>query len=521
MHSMEHIYYEVGTSLLAKPQALCDLVEFEAGHSSVVFCNSPSDADFADVILKKRGISSLKLIGYVPQIKLSKAIQQLQKKEVTVLVLTDVAARGVPLEEFSVVINYSVPADPEVYFQRFVAEGETKTKKILSLVSAMDITNFHFLKKLGKAEFVQAEPPTAEQIFAGKFTQLRDQAVERAEAGEPALTELVDKVLSDDKSRDIVSFLLNNTLTVIPALRAATAPAREERSDLDDDEFEDDSSQPDFDKLERGGGRRGGRDRRDSRGGRDRGDRGGRSERGNRGGGRGRFQDDFGGDDDRQPAFLGEEDGNGGRRSRGRDRGDRGERGGRGERSLQDGREGGRRQRQPRKPMMIDKEARLYVGVGSNQGISEEALKEQVAASCGVGAETIHRVSVRGAYSYVDVPEAVADQVVEKLSETDAPGAKGNKYFVKKAVTLSIPREPTAEELAVIQSESQNDGDDQYGSSDEGSESYEDRRGNGGGRRRPGRNSRGRNTDDHDSVSDDNAGDDQEGPTLLAVDDQA
>jgi len=530
---MEHIYYEVGTSLLAKPQALCDLVEFEAGHSCVVFCNSPSDADFADVILKKRGIASLKLIGYVPQIKLSKAIQQLQKKEITVLVLTDVAARGVPLEEFSVVINYSVPADPEVYFQRFVAGGETaeretKTKKILSLVSAMDITNFHFLKKLGKAEFVQAEPPTAEQIFAGKFTQLRDQAVERAEAGEPALTELVDKVLADDKSREIVSFLLNNTLTVIPALRAATAPVREERSEFDEDEFEDDSSQPDFDKLERGGGRRGGRDRRESRGGSDRGDRGGRGERGNRGAGRGRFQDEFRADEDRQPAFLGEDDGNGGQRGRDRGdrggRGDRGDRSPRGERSLRDGREGGRRQRQPRRPMMVDKEARLYVGSGSNQGLSEDALKEQVASSCGVGVETIHRVSVRGAYSFVDVPEDVADQVVEKLSEADAPGAKGDKYFVKRAVTLSIPREPTAEELAALQSESQSDGDDQYGSSDEGSESYEDRRGN-GGRRRHGRNVRGRDTDSHDSEShessDDGEGDDQEGPTLLAVDDQA
>ena len=81
MQNMEHIYYEVGTSLLAKPQALCDLVELESGHSCVVFCNSPSDADFADVILKKRGLASLKLIGYVPQIKLSKAIQQLQKKQ--------------------------------------------------------------------------------------------------------------------------------------------------------------------------------------------------------------------------------------------------------------------------------------------------------------------------------------------------------------------------------------------------------------------------------------------------------
>ncbi len=94
---MEHIYYEVGTSLLAKPQALCDLVEYEAGSTCVVFCNSPSDADFADVILKKRGIASLKLIGYVPQIKLSKAIQQLENGEITALVLTDVAARGVPL----------------------------------------------------------------------------------------------------------------------------------------------------------------------------------------------------------------------------------------------------------------------------------------------------------------------------------------------------------------------------------------------------------------------------------------
>jgi superfamily II DNA/RNA helicase len=54
---MEHIYFEVGTSLLAKPQALCDLVEYESGHSVIIFCNSPSDADFADVILKKRGVA--------------------------------------------------------------------------------------------------------------------------------------------------------------------------------------------------------------------------------------------------------------------------------------------------------------------------------------------------------------------------------------------------------------------------------------------------------------------------------
>jgi hypothetical protein len=49
---------------------------------------------------------------------------------------------------------------------------------------------------------------------------------------------------------------------------------------------------------------------------------------------------------------------------------------------------------------------------------------------------------VRGAYTFLDVPEAVADQVVEGLS--NASDSQGKNFFVKKAVTLSIPREGAA-----------------------------------------------------------------------------
>lgn len=448
---MEHIYYEVGTSLLAKPQALCDLVEFEAGHSCVVFCNSPSDADFADVILKKRGISSVKLIGYVPQIKLAKALQQLEKREITALVLTDVAARGIPLENFEVVINYSIPTDPEVYFHRFIAEGETKTKKVISLVSAMDLTNFHFLKKLGKVEFVQSEPPTAEQVFVGKFTQLREQAMEKAAIGDTSLSQLVEKVLADDKAREIVSLLLHNTMSVIPALKAATAPAREERSEFDEEE--DEVGQPDFDRRERRG-----RDRREGRGG-DRDGRGNRESRGNRGEredrGHRRHRDDFAEGDEGQPFHSDEQ--SAGQSRRGGRRGGDSERGSEGRRQ--------RHQREPRKPIVVDKEARLYVGAGSNQGVSQDTLKEQVLTTCGLSPSDIHRVSIRPAYAFLDVPEALADQVVEKLGAVDA-GKSGEKFFVKKAVTLSIPRDPTPEELAAMQSEQRFDSRGDEDSSD-------------------------------------------------------
>ena len=434
---MQHSYYEVGTSLLAKPQALCDLVELEAGHSVLVFCNSPSDADFADVILKKRGISSVKLIGYVPQIKLSKAIQQVQKKEVTALVLTDVAARGVPLNEFDVVINYSIPADPEVYFTRYVVEGETKTSKVLSLVAAVDITNFHFLNKLGKVELVKGELPTPEQVFLGKFTQLRDQAVEKGLLSDAGIAQLVDKVVSDGNARDIVALLLHNTLTVLPSLKAAPA-AQDEREEFEDEseDFEAaDDDRQDFGRRDRRG--------RDRRGGnrRDRGEgRGNRDDRGGRGRSQAQFdENDELIDDDSQARFLGGGDhGDQPRRGRGRDR-DRGRgRGG-------DGEGGERQPRQPRQPrpqVVVDKEARLYVGAGSNHGISKEALLQKVVDTCGVNATDIHRVAVRGAYTFVDVPEAIADQVVDGLSGAQAEEGKG--YFVKRAVTLSIPREGAA-----------------------------------------------------------------------------
>ncbi len=471
---MEHIHYEVATSLLAKPQALCDILELEAGHSCIVFCNSPSDADFADVILKKSGVSSIKLVGYVPQIKLSKAIQQIQKKEVACLVLTDVAARGIPLEEFDVVVNYSVPTDPEVYFHRYSeSEAERKTKKVISLVAALDLSNFHYLKKLGKLEFVEGTLPTPEELFIAKFTQLREQAVEKGLLSDSALGQLVDKVMGDGSARDIVALLLHNTMTVLPSLKAA--PAADESGEEEDD----------------GGSR--------ARGGRQGGRRG---DRGNRG----RWQDqgddeDFEDDDDSQARFLGtaegQEERQGGRRDgrRGRDRGgrgdrqrgnggrqergnrrDRGEQGDHEERSLEP------RQRQQRKPIIVDKEARLYVGAGATHGISGEALTQDVISLCGLNAGDVHRVSVRENYSFVDVPEAVADQVVEKLGDSSVPST-GSKYYVKKAVTLSIPREGAAEEAQA----------------DGGFESVESHEEHG--------SSEGHHT--------------EEGPTLLAVDEQA
>lgn len=440
VQNMEHVYYEVETSLLAKPQALCDLVELEGGSPCIVFCNSPSDADFADVILRKRGVASMKLIGYVPQLKLSKALQQLQKKEITTLVLTDVAARGISLEDFAVVVNYSVPTDPEVYFHRYSASPESQTKKVISLVAALDISNFHYLKKLGKLEFIQGELPAPEQLFLGKFGQLKEQAIEKALVNDSGIAAMVDKILADEKARDIAALLVFNTLSVIPSLKAA-ASAREEAQEYEEEDEDDQQPQPGD--RRRGRGQQGrdrdrdSRDSRDSRGSRD--SRDSRGGRGDRRGGRSQDRgfDSYGQEGDGYEAHS--DEGHQGRRG--------GRRGGDGERGDRGGDSRERQQRPPRKPMIVDKEARLYVGVGKNHGVSDAALTQDVVSLCGVEASDVHRVSVREFYSFIDVPEAVANQVIDKLGEHQA-ASTGEKYFVKKAVTLSIPREGTPDEAS-------------------------------------------------------------------------
>jgi hypothetical protein len=102
-------------------------------------------------------------------------------------------------------------------------------------------------------------------------------------------------------------------------------------------------------------------------------------------------------------------------------------------------------------------------------------------------------VSIRPLYSFVDVPEAVAAKVLDKLPETSIAGA-GGSYFVRKAVTLSIPREGVASESDEGgQHDAPHNGDDAHFDHD--------------------------HSDGHSHQHSDQGGEDSDqGPTLLAVD---
>ncbi len=380
-----HHYVEVGGDLLAKPGALCDLIEAE-GKPTIVFCNTPSDADFVEVLLRKRGVKVRKLIGHISQAKLGSTIEQVRNEEINVLVVTDVAAQGLRLKDFGLCIIHATHSDPEVYLERTgqIGDVDAGPERVVSLVGPLDITHFHYLKKIIQIPIEKSDLPDSGKLASARLEKVRQDALKRNAKQNEKIGSLVQLVVEDEHRDEIIAYLLQNTLEVLPALHQPS----ESREPSED--YRDSRDRP--------------RDR--DRG--DRGDRGGRDR--DRGGRRG---------DRRQ---------NGGRYGRDNSDDEMGDRG-----------DSPRRDREPRQSMPSKKEIRLYIGHGTSQGFSKSKFIEILEQNSNTPADEVKRFSERPHYCFVDMTEEFAETTLESLSGLAL--GEGSNFFIKRAIQIPVPRE--------------------------------------------------------------------------------
>lgn len=377
-----HCYYEVGNDLLSKPNALCDIIQAEGYPTTVVFCNSPSEADMVEVMLKKKSISCCKLIGHVPFTKVSQALHQVSEKQLTTLIVTDIAARDLDPGIFGMIVNYSIHDDPEIYIHRMTGHGkESQIKKALCLISPLDFGNFHYLKKVVDFEFKKAELPSEDKIFEGEAQRLLVEAKNSNFLEDSRIKHFTSLIAKSPDLESIVAFLLNNTLNVIPKLQSS---GRERGEGRDSD----------------GAGGRG-RDRDRRRDGRDFDRRGPQDRR----------RDD--------------EDRYSGRGRRGDD--SRGARGG----------SRGRPESKDLPPPK--KDVRVYIGHGVKDDLTEQTFAGLMQQCCNLAEDQIKRLTIRDSYSFVDLPEEIADDALDSLQ--GATLENGTELFFRKATTISVPRD--------------------------------------------------------------------------------
>jgi ATP-dependent RNA helicase DeaD len=172
VENVSQAYYEV------KPSMRIELMERLIGvHQfklSVVFCNTKRSTDEVTESLSARGIAAEALHGDLSQAQRSKVMAKFRKGNCPVLVATDVAARGIDVDDVEVVFNYDLPLDEENYVHRIGRTGRAgKSGMAISFVTGRkDTFRIKDLEKFIKTSIIKMNPPSADDLVELKKAQL-------------------------------------------------------------------------------------------------------------------------------------------------------------------------------------------------------------------------------------------------------------------------------------------------------------------------------------------------------------
>lgn len=146
-------------------ETLRRLLDFTPGIYGIIFTRTKQDCQEISEKLMKMGYHVSPLHGDMDQKMRSKVLERFKNKTLQCIVATDVAARGIDVNDITHVINYELPDDPEVYTHR---SGRTaragKSGICMSIVSPKQISNIRQIEKLVKQKFHKSDIPDGAEV---------------------------------------------------------------------------------------------------------------------------------------------------------------------------------------------------------------------------------------------------------------------------------------------------------------------------------------------------------------------
>jgi ATP-independent RNA helicase DbpA len=125
---IEQVFYEVKKH--KRNNTLLALFEHYKPETTLVFCHTRKQCDEVARFLSGRGIESLAIHGDLEQRERDQVLVKFSNNSCSVLVATDVAARGLDIKSLTAVINYELPRDPEIYVHRIGRTGRAGEKGV-------------------------------------------------------------------------------------------------------------------------------------------------------------------------------------------------------------------------------------------------------------------------------------------------------------------------------------------------------------------------------------------------------
>ena len=203
-------YYEVKQK--NKVEVLSRLLDLYAPKLSVVFCNTKKGVEEVVDALQGRGYFAEGLHGDLKQIQRDRVMNSFRNGKTDILVATDVAARGIDVDDVEAVFNYDIPQDDEYYVHRIGRTGRAgREGKAFSLVVGKEVYKMRDIQRYCKTRIIPQAIPSLNDITSIKVDKILDQVRETIENQE--LDDMIDviemKLIEEDyTAMDLAAALL-------------------------------------------------------------------------------------------------------------------------------------------------------------------------------------------------------------------------------------------------------------------------------------------------------------------------
>jgi ATP-dependent RNA helicase DeaD len=180
--TIDQSYYEVRSR--SKVEVLSRLLDAEPTRLAVVFCNTKLMVDECCEALIARGYSADRIHGDIPQNIRERVIKLFREGTIDLLVATDVAARGLDIENVDVVFNYDLPHDPEDYVHRIGRTGRAgRSGRAVSFVFGREIHRLEAIERYTRHRVRRDRIPSVETIEGLRTNRIFEMLKDRLEAG--------------------------------------------------------------------------------------------------------------------------------------------------------------------------------------------------------------------------------------------------------------------------------------------------------------------------------------------------
>ena len=161
--NIDQYYYEVRPK--NKDEILSRLLDIYNPNLSIVFCNTKKKVDEVACELQNRGYFAEGLHGDMKQAQRDRVMENFRKGKTEILIATDVAARGIDVDDVDIVFNYDIPQDDEYYVHRIGRTGRAgKTGLALSFVVGREIYKLKEIQHYCKTKIRSKPIPSLDDV---------------------------------------------------------------------------------------------------------------------------------------------------------------------------------------------------------------------------------------------------------------------------------------------------------------------------------------------------------------------